>query len=124
MVRNQYPTSVGYIDILCKDKKGNFVVLELKRDKSSDRTVGQIQRYMVWVEENLAGDNAVRGIIVVKEADDQMRYSAHGSRYPIEIKTFGGMPPIEENIKYCERCGKSNRKDAKYCNKCGEEFWM
>ncbi|CAD7775614.1 MAG: Endonuclease NucS [Candidatus Methanoperedenaceae archaeon GB50] len=29
LVGNQYPTSVGYIDILCRDKNGNFVVVEL-----------------------------------------------------------------------------------------------
>lgn len=44
LVGNQYPTSVGYIDILCRDKNGNFVVVELKRGAGSYKAVGQIQR--------------------------------------------------------------------------------
>ena len=124
LVGNQYPTSVGYIDILCKDKNGNFVVVELKRGAGSYKVVGQIQKYMVWVSENLAKDKQVRGIIVVKERDKELEYAVKGSRFPIEIKAFEKIPPVEENIKYCTRCGKANPKSAKYCIKCGQEFWM
>lgn len=124
LVGNQYPTSVGYIDILCKDKNGNFVVVELKRGTGSYKVVGQIQKYMAWINENLAKDKQVRGIIVVKEYDKELEYAIKGSKFPIEIKIFGQEPPTEENIKYCTRCGKPNPKSAKYCVKCGEEFWM
>ncbi|CAD7768560.1 Endonuclease NucS [Candidatus Methanoperedenaceae archaeon GB50] len=124
LVGNQYPTSVGYIDILCRDKNGNFVVVELKRGAGSYKAVGQIQKYMVWVSENLAKDRQVRGIIVVKEHDQELEYTVKGSKFPIEIKIFGQEPPTGENIKYCSRCGKPNPKSAKYCIKCGQEFWM
>ncbi|MCL0058957.1 PDDEXK nuclease domain-containing protein [Dehalococcoidia bacterium] len=124
LVGNQYPTSVGYIDILCKDKNGNFVVIELKRGTGSYKVVGQIQKYMAWVSENLAKDKQVRGIIVVKEYDQELEYAVKGSKFPIEIKIFGQEPPTGENIKYCTRCGKPNPKSAKYCIKCGQEFWM
>ncbi len=124
LVGNQYPTSVGYIDILCKDKNGAFVVVELKRGAGSYEVVGQIQKYMAWVSENLAKDKQVRGIIVVKEYDKELEYAVKGSKFPIEIKIFGQEPPTMENIKYCTRCGKPNPKSAKYCIKCGQEFWM
>lgn len=124
LVDNQYPTSVGYIDILCRDKNGNLVVIELKRGTGSYKVVGQIQKYMAWVSENLAKDRQVRGIIVVKEFDQELEYAIKGSKFPIEIKIFGEEPPTEENIKYCTRCGKPNPKSAKYCIKCGQEFWM
>ncbi|RJS84186.1 DUF1016 family protein [Methanophagales archaeon] len=124
LVGNQYPTSVGYIDILCRDKNENFVVIELKRGTGSYKVVGQIQKYMAWVSENLAKDKQVRGIIVVKEYDQELEYAVKGSKFPIEIKIFGQEPPTGENIKYCTRCGKPNPKSAKYCIKCGQEFWM
>ena len=124
LVRPQYPTPVGPIDILCKDKNGNFVVIELKRGKESDKVVGQIQRYMAWVSENLAKNKQVRGIIALKEYDQKLEYAVKGSKFPIEIKIFGKEPPVEKNIKYCPRCGKPNPKSAKYCIKCGKEFWM
>ena len=61
----EYNTNqVGVIDILCKDNNGDFVVIELKKEKSSDKVVGQILRYMGWVKENLAQDKDVRGIII------------------------------------------------------------
>lgn len=124
LIGNQYSTSVGYIDILCKDKKGNFVVIELKRGRGSHKVVGQIQKYMAWVSENLVGDKQVRGIIVVREYDKGLEYAIKGSKFPIEIKKFGPDAPTEENIRYCDRCGKPNKKSAKYCVKCGQEFWM
>ena len=54
---------VGRIDLLCTDQQGNFVVIEIKKDRSGDKVVGQIQRYMGWVKKHLAGDKDVRGII-------------------------------------------------------------
>ena len=124
LIGNQYATSVGRIDILCRDKDRNFVVIELKRGTGTHKVVGQIQKYMAWVIENLAKDKQVRGIIVVREYDKGLEYAIKGSKFSIAIKKFGQEPPTEENIKYCNRCGKPNRKSAKYCIKCGQEFWM
>jgi hypothetical protein len=43
----QYPTSVGPIDILARDKGSkDWIVIELKKGKSSDAVVGQLLRYM------------------------------------------------------------------------------
>ena len=43
----QYKTDIGRIDILAKDKtNGSYVVIELKRNQTSDDTVGKIARYM------------------------------------------------------------------------------
>ncbi len=73
----QYPTAVGNIDLLAVDRqKKEFVVIELKKGRSSDAVVGQILRYMGWVAENLAnGGYSVKGIIIVKEKDDKLMYS-------------------------------------------------
>lgn len=44
------------------------MVVELKKGKSSDATVGQILRYINWIEEHLAEkDQVVEGIIIAKE---------------------------------------------------------
>jgi hypothetical protein len=73
----QFPAGPWSIDFLCTDKdNGDFVVVELKRGKTGDSTVGQILRYMGWVRENLArGDQKVRGIIVAKDVDEGLRYA-------------------------------------------------
>jgi len=73
-----YPTPIGYMDILAVDEKNNdFVVIELKKGKESDKVVGQIQRYMGWARKNLAGKNQnVRGIIITKEYDEKLFLAA------------------------------------------------
>jgi RecB family endonuclease NucS len=71
----QYQTSIGRIDILAKDKTtGGHVVIELKRNQTSDDTVGQILRYMGWVKENL-NDPTVSGIIVAGKYDEKLDYA-------------------------------------------------
>ena len=72
----QYPTDIGRIDILVKEKKtDSYVVIELKKKKTSDGTVGQIARYMGWVKEKLAGNNTVKGIIIGFDKDEKIIYA-------------------------------------------------
>ncbi len=63
----EYNAGGRFIDILAVDADGNFMVIELKVSRGYDRVIGQLLRYMGWIEQNLAGDRAVRGIIVANE---------------------------------------------------------
>ena len=70
----QYRTDIGKIDILATDKNtGEYVVIELKRNQTSDQTIGQIARYMQWVEENL--NKGVKGVIVCGKWDEKLDYA-------------------------------------------------
>lgn len=72
----QYPTDAGTIDILGRDSAGNYVVIELKKGKSSDMVVGQILRYMGWVREHLCKqEQRVRGIIICRDRDESLSYA-------------------------------------------------
>lgn len=74
-IGQQYPTDTGPLDILAvsKDKK-ELLVVELKRGRVSDVVVGQIQRYMGYVKEELAEPGqTVRGVIVALEDDLRIR---------------------------------------------------
>jgi len=124
LVGQQYRIPRGSIDLLCKDKDGIYLIIEIKKSRSSDKVVGQIQRYMGWASENLADNGLVRGMIIVKEYDERLEYAVKISRFPIEIKKFGTLPPLMKNIVYCNECGKPNQKNAKFCKHCGQEFWM
>lgn len=73
----QYPTGVGPIDILVKDKKdGTYVVIELKRNQTSDATIGQLTRYMGWLEENKTNGKTTKGIIIVGGYDEKLYYAS------------------------------------------------
>ncbi len=74
----QYRTDVGHnrIDMLCRNNKTNgYTVVELKRDKTSDEVVGQVQRYMGWVKRNLAKGQPVDGIVICHEVDENLKYA-------------------------------------------------
>ena len=72
----QYSTDIGIIDLLCIDKDNKFVIIEIKKEKGSDKTIGQITRYMGWVKQKLSNNQQVRGIIIVHEVDKKLEYSA------------------------------------------------
>jgi hypothetical protein len=73
----EYPCSVGRIDLLARHKsEDRWLVVELKRDQSSDATVGQVLRYMGWVQEHLASANdSVEGLIIALQSDDRLAYA-------------------------------------------------
>lgn len=75
LVGEQYPSDTGPIDILAisKDRKV-LLVIELKKGRVSDVVVGQIQRYMGYVKEELAEANQiVKGVIIGLEADARLK---------------------------------------------------
>lgn len=73
LVQTKYHTKAGEIDILCKDAKNKFVVVEVKRWKDSDKVVGQILRYMGAIKEEKS--NEPRGIIVLNQEDQRLNYA-------------------------------------------------
>jgi restriction system protein len=96
IVGKQFPTDTGPIDILAirKDKR-ELLVVELKKGRASDAVVGQIQRYMGYVLEELAEKNqSVRGIIIAMEDDLRLRRALAVAqniefyRYQIGFKLF------------------------------------
>jgi hypothetical protein len=73
----QYATPVGRIDLLAREKdSGRWVVIELKKNKSGDAVVGQVLRYIGWVQENLAPPGEqVSGIIIAGDVDHKLRFA-------------------------------------------------
>ena len=67
----QFPTDTGPIDILALSKdKQEILVVELKKGRASDSVVGQIQRYMGYIAEEIAEEHQrVRGVIIALEDD-------------------------------------------------------
>ncbi|HEY1707819.1 MAG TPA: endonuclease NucS domain-containing protein [Rhizomicrobium sp.] len=72
----EFPADGRRIDLLCEDKTGGFVVIELKVSRGYDRVVGQILRYMAWVKKNIAQGKPVRGIIVAAEISEDLKLAA------------------------------------------------
>lgn len=94
----EYPTDTGRMDILAVSKDGKeLLVVELKRGRVSDRVVGQIQRYMGFVVEELAEvGQQVRGAIIGFEDDANLRRALVVApnidffRYEVKFRLIGG----------------------------------
>lgn len=71
----QFPTDTGPIDILAISKdKQEVLVVELKKGRASDSVVGQIQRYMGYIAEEIAEEHQrVRGVIIALEDDVRIK---------------------------------------------------
>lgn len=98
LVGQQYPSDTGPIDILAisKDKK-ELLVVELKKGRVSDSVVGQIQRYMGYVQEELAEEGQkVKGVIIALEDDLRIKRALSVTRnidfyrYQVSFKLFKG----------------------------------
>jgi restriction system protein len=96
LIGKQYPTDTGFIDILAisKDNK-ELLIVELKKGRASDNVVGQIQRYMGYVLEELAEKGqTVKGIIIALEDDNRIRRALAVApniefyRYQVSFKLF------------------------------------
>lgn len=74
-IGRQYRSDTGPIDILAISKTGDvLLVVELKRGRASDVVVGQIQRYMGYVKDELAESHQqVRGAIIALDDDLKLR---------------------------------------------------
>jgi hypothetical protein len=74
---NQYPTDVGRIDILAVHKtQPRLLVIELKRNQSTDQTVGQTLRYVGWVKKHLTQDEqSVEALIIAHQIEKEAHYA-------------------------------------------------
>ncbi len=96
IIGRQYPSDTGPIDLLAisKDKK-EYLVVELKKGRASDAVVGQIQRYMGYVLEDLSEpEQNVRGVIIALEDDLRLKRALRVTsniefyKYQVSFKLF------------------------------------
>lgn len=99
----EFRTPIGRIDLLARHKREpRWLVIELKREKSSDAVVGQVLRYMGWVQRHLVDDgDAVEGLVVATEGDPQLHYaldvvpSVSFKSYEVEFRLKNGPTFLE-----------------------------
>lgn len=97
VVGQQYPTDTGALDILAisKDRK-RLLVVELKKGRASDAVVGQILRYMGFVQDELAEHGqSVEGAVIALDDDHRIRRalamvpSVRFFRYKVSFQLLG-----------------------------------
>ena len=74
LVRREYPTDIGPVDLLCRDHLGAAVAVEVKRRGEIDG-VEQLARYLERLERD-PGLRPVRGLLVAQEIKPQAKVLA------------------------------------------------
>jgi endonuclease len=74
LVRREYPTDIGPVDLLCRDAEGNAVAIEIKRRGEIDG-VEQLARYLEFLERDPLL-RPVRGVFVAQQIKPQARVLA------------------------------------------------
>lgn len=72
----EFQTDVGPIDILATSSSGDFYVFELKLGRGPDAALGQILRYMGWVQQHLCETKKVFGVVVAADISKKLKYAA------------------------------------------------
>jgi RecB family endonuclease NucS len=77
LVRREYPTAVGPVDLMCRDAEGRSVAVEIKRRGEIDG-VEQLTRYLELLNRDplLCTQGPVRGIFAAQEIKPQARVLA------------------------------------------------
>ena len=84
----QFWTDVGIIDILAVDPQNELIVIELKAGRADEKAIGQILRYIGWVQTKLSEpDQAVKGIIIANDFSDALKYAAAAVHF-IQLKQY------------------------------------
>lgn len=94
LIRREYPTDIGPVDLLCQDVEGNIVAVEVKRRGEIDG-VEQLTRYL----DRLGKDprlGPLRGMLVAQAITPQARVLAESRRIEAVEVDYEGLRDIED----------------------------
>jgi RecB family endonuclease NucS len=94
LIRREYPTDIGPVDLLCADLNGIAVAVEVKRRGEIDG-VEQLSRYMERLN-NDARLSPVRGILAAQAITPQARVMAEARGIEAIEVDYDGLREIED----------------------------
>ena len=95
LVRREYPTDIGPVDLLCRDASGSAIAVELKRRGEIDG-VEQLTRYLEFL--NRDGNlRPVTGVFAAQEIKPQARVLAQDRGIRCLLLDYDAMRGIESN---------------------------
>ena len=95
LVRREYPTNIGPVDLLCRDQNGQAVAVEIKRRGEIDG-VEQLSRYLEILNRD-CNLKPVTGIYAAQEIKPQARVLAEDRGIECLILDYDELRGIESN---------------------------
>lgn len=94
LIRREYPTDIGPVDLLCSDASGGTVAVEVKRRGEIDG-VEQLMRYLGRLE-NDSRLSPVRGILAAQSMSPQARVLAGARGVDAVEVDYDGLREVED----------------------------
>ena len=95
LVRREYPTDIGPVDLLCRDARGETVAIEVKRRGEIDG-VEQLTRYLEFLNRDPLL-RPVRGVFVAQEIRPQARVLAEDRGIGCVVVDYNDLRGIESD---------------------------
>ena len=95
LVRREYPTDIGPVDLLCRDAQGEAVAIEVKRRGEIDG-VEQLTRYLEFLNRDPLL-RPVRGVFVAQEIRPQARVLAEDRGIGCMVVDYDNLRGVESN---------------------------
>ena len=94
LVRREYPTDIGPVDLLCRDDAAGYVAVEIKRRAEIDG-VEQLSRYLARLRPSLG---TVEGILVALDFKPQARVLAGERSIQCVQVDYDELRGVESNV--------------------------
>jgi RecB family endonuclease NucS len=97
LVRREFPTAIGPVDLMCRDIDGLSVAVEIKRRGDIDG-VEQLTRYLELLNRDplLTGKGAVRGIFAAQEIKPQARVLAEDRGISCAVVDYDALRGLDD----------------------------
>ena len=95
LVRREYPTDIGPVDLLCRDAQGEAVAIEVKRRGEIDG-VEQLTRYLEFLNRDPLL-RPVRGVFVAQEIRPQARVLAENRGIGCMVVDYDNLRGVESD---------------------------
>lgn len=97
LVRREFPTAIGPVDLMCRDVDGLSVAVEIKRRGDIDG-VEQLTRYLELLNRDplLTGKGGVRGIFAAQEIKPQARVLAEDRGITCAVVDYDALRGLDD----------------------------
>jgi len=97
LVRREFPTAIGPVDLMCRDTLGLSVAVEIKRRGDIDGVL-QLERYLELLNRDplLTLKGPVRGIFAAQEIKPQARVLAEDKGMTCAVVDYNGLRGLDD----------------------------
>ena len=101
LVRREFPTAIGPVDLMCRDAEGLSVAVEIKRRGEID-VVEQLTRYLELLNRDplLTGRGAVRGIFAAQAIKPQARVLAEDRGITCAVVDYDALRGMDDDAEH------------------------